>query len=560
MQYPHAPRASLLRTPVALLACLFAVLTFDANAALKTVCTITINSADEKEVMQRRLPQDQYRVVELVQRGNPDWLASACRRGVTCDALVISGHFDNGTEFYTDRVEQNEALTVHEMQRASCSASCNSLFSQLKEVYLFGCNTLKTEPVNVASDEILRSLVRSGHSRPDAERVATLLNARYGESNRERLRHVFKGVPVLYGFSSMAPLGRVARPMPEDYFRSAPAGEVAGGRVSPTLLSIFGPSSMTAVPGLTDADPHAGMRGDMCGFADDGIPAARKVAFMHEVLKRDMTEVRMFLDHLERFAASIGRAQRLAPDMAAALGEIERDGDARARYLAFARDADDIAVWNRMMVLARQLNWLTPAQEQAEFQQMISGRLTHGRVGKHEVDVVCSTREPLEPVAARRLHDTGAAPPATLANAAVLACLGDARAHERTVRALTSANAEEAAIAQTYLRHRPLAGTDEVRTLTSSIARMSAASAQARALETLARQRLTDAQSLQEVASLFPLARSLEVQRAIAGILVRSNYRVLARAELARSLRQHRLKSPDGDDIIDVLIRLLQTT
>ena len=32
------------------------------------------------------------------------------------------------------------------------------------------------------------------------------------------------------------------------------------------------------------------------------------------------------------------------------------------------------------------------------------------------------------------------------------------------------------------------------------------------------------------------------------------------RGFLARSLRQHRLKSPDGNDVIDVLIRLLQST
>ena len=64
-------------------------------------------------------------------------------------------------------------------------------------------------------------------------------------------------------------------------------------------------------------------------------------------------------------------------------------------------------------------------------------------------------------------------------------------------------------------------------------------------------------QSLQAIAGLFPLARSLEAQRAIAGILIRADLQLLARADLARTLRQHRLKSPDGSDLIDVLIRLL---
>jgi hypothetical protein len=551
-------RHSFLRASAALLAVLAAAWSLDAGAAQKTVCTVTINSADERDTFQRHLPAEQYRFVELVQRGQPDWLASACQRGVTCDALIISGHFDDGTEIYTDRFEDREVLTVHELQHASCSASCNGLFSQLKEVYLFGCNTLKSEPRHVASAEILRSLGRSGHSQADAERVAALLSVRYGESNRDRLRHIFKDVPVLYGFSSKAPLGRSAGPLLERYFQTAPAGEIASGRPSPTLLNLFGPSSMVATAGLTDADPHASFRGDMCGFADDRPSDAEKVAFMHQVLKRDVTEVRMFLDHLERYAASIGVVQRLRPDVAAALARIEGDRNARDRFIAFARDADQASVQTRMMALARTLGWLSPVQEQAEFVRMIADRMARDGLGQNEVDLVCSTHRNPQPDLARQVLATGSARPGRVAHAAVLACLGDAQDHERTVRALTSPHDEDVAIAQVYLRHRPLADAAEVRAVTSGIGRMTAAGAQVRALETLAKQRLADPQSLQEIARLFTHARSLQVQRAIAGILIRSDYKVLARGELARSLQQHRLKSPDGQDVIDMLIRLLQ--
>jgi hypothetical protein len=123
-----------------------------------------------------------------------------------------------------------------------------------------------------------------------------------------------------------------------------------------------------------------------------------------------------------------------------------------------------------------------------------------------------------------------------------------------------SSDAEHVAIAQAYLRHRPLANVGELRAVTSGIARMTTVSAQVRALEALARQRLADPQSLQEIAGLFAQARSIEVQRAIAGILIRADTKMLARAELAQSLRRHRLKSPDGSDLIDVLIRVLQST
>jgi hypothetical protein len=445
------------------------------------------------------------------------------------------------------------------MQRASCSASCNSLFAQLKEVYLFGCNTLKSDPRHLAGAEVERSLLRAGRSQAEAQRVSALLDARYGESNRERIRHIFKDVPVLYGFSSKAPLGRYAGPLLERYFQSAPAGEVASGRSSATLLGLFGPTSMISVRGLIDAEPHAGFRGDMCALADDRPSDAHKLAFMHDVLRRDVTEVRMFLEHLERYAASLGPAQRATPAVSAALAGIAADQATRTRYLEFARDADRADVQARMMALARTLGWLTPQQERDEFVHMVAERMRRDAIGKHEVDLVCSSHSSAQPDLVRRLHDSGAARADRVAHAALLACLGDARSHERAVRALTGAHDDDIEIAQVYLRHRPLAGVDELRDVATNIVRMGAPSAQVRALETLARQRLADPQSLREIARLFPRARSLQVQRAIAGILIRSDLQMLERADLARSLRRHRLKSPDGHDVIDVLIRLLQT-
>src|SRR2546430_9137058 len=66
---------------------------FAAHAEKKTVCTITVNSADEREVFKRFLPADDYEFVELVERGRPDWLRSSCQKQVQCDVLLISGHF-----------------------------------------------------------------------------------------------------------------------------------------------------------------------------------------------------------------------------------------------------------------------------------------------------------------------------------------------------------------------------------------------------------------------------------------------------------------------------------
>jgi hypothetical protein len=124
--------------------------------------------------------------------------------------------------------------------------------------------------------------------------------------------------------------------------------------------------------------------------------------------------------------------------------------------------------------------------------------------------------------------------------------------------ALSSPKEEEVQIAQVYFRHHPLADASELRSVATRVARMSSAAGQVRALDTLARYPLSDCEILEELGRVFPITRSLEVQRAIAGILIRADYHALATPEFVRTLRQSRVKSPDGEDLIDVLIRRLQ--
>ena len=544
-------------------AALLASLCFhEAQADKKTVCTITVNSSDEKEIFRRSLPADQFQFVELVERGRPDWLASACSAGVRCDVLVISGHFDGGDEFYSDRPDIREYLPVDEMERVSCSDSCPGLFSQLKEVYLFGCNTLNADVQNTVSAEVGRSLLRSGHSPADVERLSRVLNERHGDSNRDRMRQIFANVPLIYGFSSKAPLGATAGPLLDRYFQSGPVDSIAyvgSGRASPKLLDLFARSSMTSARGLSDKDPQADYRRDVCHFADDRLSKAQKLGFVHDLLHREMAEVRMFLGHIEKYSTSLGVTDRLTPAVAEALDKIERDQTARQRYLEFARDADEPAIRARMLKVARNLGWLSSAELRMELAQMIRDRLLQNVVGPGDVDLFCSLNKSGE---LDDQLDGLAASPVTaknVAHAAVLACLGSEKSRVRVLRALTSSNDEDVEIAQVYLHHRPIADADELRTLTAEIARMKSADAQIRALDTLARYRLSDRESLDALTRLFPLAKSIGVQRAIAGVLIRADYHSIANPELVHALRQHRLKSPNGEDLIDVLIRRLQS-
>jgi hypothetical protein len=548
-------------TRFALVAVLLAVAwAGDVRAAAKTVCTITVNSPDERETFRRALPRGDFEFVELVERGRPDWLASACRQQIHCDVLIISGHFDDGSEFYSDRLDAREHLPVDEMERVACSDTCPGLFSQLKEVYLFGCNTLNADARQSASAEIGRSLARSGRTPAEAERVVRELNERYAQSNRDRMRSIFKDVPVIYGFSGKAPLGPAAAAVLGRYFESGAASDIGSGHVSARLLNLFAPVSMKVAGGMRDQEPLAVYRQDACHFSDDRLSTAQKLAFVREILQRDMAEVRMFLDAIDSYVGSLSAQERQTPSVAAALDEIAGDQAARARYLEFARDADEPAVRARMIDVAHNLGWLSSTEQRAEFIRMIGERIAANAAGSSEVDLVCARNANGELDDARRRLQLAAAQADKTANAAVLACLGSAEARARTLRALTSRSDDDVEIAQVYLRHRPIADVAELRTVTMGIARMDASPAQVRALDTLAGLRLSDRPSLDALTRLFPQAKTVNVQRAIAGILIRADYHALAVPEIARTLRQYRLKSPDGEDLIDVLIRRLQAS
>jgi len=523
----------------------------------QTVCTITVNSSDEKEAFRRSLSPEKFQFVELIERGRPDWLASACQQKVRCDVLVISGHYDGRGEFYSDRPGVREFLPIDEMERAACSNSCSGLFSQLKEVYLFGCNTLNPDPLTRPSSEIGRSLVRSGYSPVDAERAARALSARYAGSSRDRMRIIFKDVPVIYGFSAKAPVGPTAASMLSGYLRSG-SSEVGTGRASGRLLGSFSSSSLAMASGASDAEPLAVLRRDVCQFADDGLSPAQKLAFIHELLGRQAAEVRMYLDRVEKYVASLNDAERREPATAAALDAIARDQDARVRFLAFARDADQPAVRARMIHVARNLDWLTPEDERVELIRMVGDRLASNTLNPADVDLVCALNKEHDLDAG--LHALRASPVSagTVARAAILACLGDDEAREWVLAAVTSPRDEDVQIAQVYLRHRPITDVNALRVVTAAITRMGDAKAQVRALDTLADLHLSDPESLGELTRLFPVAESAAVQVAIAGVLLRSDYEAIAKPEVVQTLRETRLKSTYGADLIDALIRRLQ--
>lgn len=542
----------LLRHALLLAAALIAA-GFAAHAEKKTVCTITVNSADEREAFKRFLPAEDYEFVELVERARPDWLRSSCQKQVQCDVLLISGHFA-GTEFYSSRFDVDESLPVDEMQRVACSASCPGLFSKLKEVYLFGCDTLKPEATRSATAEVIKHLVGDGDTRAAAEKAARMLSERYAENNLERMRRIFGDVPVIYGFSSLAPYGRVAGPMLERYFENAPPGEVGGGVPSATLLSIFGPASMKVASGMRDGDPLAAYRDDACRYHDDRLTLSDKLEWVHSQLKRGPIELRMGFDGFEKFFAQSTAAGREDPVYAAALARLAADGTARHQYIGVTRDTADPALRVRMIALARDIGWLDEASRKAELVHMIGDLLAANDVGFGEIDLICTLNRDgaLDP-ALRRLHLRKAAKPGT-GSAAALACLGSHDGRAAVLKALASPRDGDVQIAQAYLRHRPIDDAAELRKVSLAVVGMGSPGPQARALEAIARHHVSDRAIFDALMQLYARTSSSAVQQAIAEVFLRSDLAGIDPPELATFLQQHRL-APSAADVVELLLR-----
>lgn len=526
-------------------------------AAKSTVCTITVNSDDEREVFKRWLPQDRFEFVELVEHGRGDWLSRSCRRGVRCDLLIVSGHFA-GTEFYSSKPDRPESLAVEEIERAQCGGTCPELFGNLKEVYLFGCDSLKAEPVRSAMPEIVRGLERAGATGDEAQRVARDLSVRYGEASRDTMRRLFPKVPVIYGFASLAPYGRVAGPMLEGLFRSGETAEIGSGRPSSALLRLFAPASMVLAQGRVEGEAHSDFRAEACRALDDRLGPGAHVGLQHERLSRPMPELRMAFPAIERFFAGVPEATRAEPAYRAAMDALAADASTRSHYLAITRDTTDPALRLRMLELARAVGWLDEAQHVAEKMLTVRDVLAADAMTYGEVDLVCALRLKPGTDPFFGMQKRGLSPVSRVAHAAARACMGGAEARGRVLKALASGDEEVVHVAQTYLRHHPITDGGELREVAAWIARMESAPAQARALSALARQHVADPEVLDELARLYSRTTSLAVQRGIAEVFVRAGSAVGADAALAATFRKHRVRG-GGEDLIDVVLRRLES-
>ena len=183
------------------------------------LCSITINSSNEINTFKRFLPAKDFDFIELVPthidgKQSSHWFNSACRKQLSCDILVISGHF--GGEFFG---ESGWTLPTELMEEKACQKTCRGILSDLKEVFLFGCNTLANKQKDSRSyQEYLKVLLDDGLSREMAEKVVATRYSPLGTPFYARMNFIFSQSEAVYGFNQLSPLGpHIQRPL-EKYF------------------------------------------------------------------------------------------------------------------------------------------------------------------------------------------------------------------------------------------------------------------------------------------------------------------------------------------------------
>lgn len=263
----------------------------------QTVCTITINSTEERETFQKSLDPAKFKFVELTSfdggvktadRAHSPWFANACKAKVQCDLLVVSAHFggiffgSSGYQIPIDTLEQN-----------SCSSTCDGILRKPKEVFLFGCNTLAAKEKDARTqDQYAQVLVEHGIDRSQADRIAETRYGAVGSTFKDRMRRIFDRTPHIYGFSSISPSGANVRPALRRYFTAIPdyvshiRGATKPTEINEAFKAALSGTSAAQTSGVstTAGDVGVSFRAKICSAYDEKLTVVQRMQIVADML------------------------------------------------------------------------------------------------------------------------------------------------------------------------------------------------------------------------------------------------------------------------------------
>jgi hypothetical protein len=198
------------------------------------------------------------------------------------------------------------------------------------------------------------------------------------------------GVPLLYGFSSVAPSGPHTAPLLARYLHAKGdyrrwLERAQPGTPNAELLTAFRDTALVQTTGLTGGEPAAADRKVVCGLYDERESVENRLRIILGLMNRPD-----FLAFLPTIQIFIDRhpPERLSPAEAQVFDEIRHCDAARNEILRLVDELGESVLQLELAHTARHLGWLT----QAEF-SALALRTAHALMRRplpsEVVDIMC---------------------------------------------------------------------------------------------------------------------------------------------------------------------------
>ena len=353
------------------------------------VCSITVNSSDEMNIFVKNLDSSRFDFVEFVppvheveKYDGGRWFSHVCSSSrVSCDVLVISGHFA-GMFLGTDN---DYILSMSELEQMACQKNCSHIFENLKEVYLFGCNTMASKTNSSRTpEEYLDILVNRYEMAGDlAETVVASRFSIIGPAFKTQMEHIFSEKTKIYGFPDLSPLGKQARPLTQRYFDGI--NKEYGNYYNYLIQTFYKNSNNTTKPyfksafsavspvslstGMGPSHPHKKTYEKICSLHSNQKSVQSKLKIVKNLFEEDegffaFPTVKTFLiDSMDRFS----------PENQKLFQELQSMSDVKDKFLKAYLEMNPRLVYIRSQIMhfLYTLSWVSESAYQAQLKQML---------------------------------------------------------------------------------------------------------------------------------------------------------------------------------------------
>ena len=358
-----------------------------STKALKTVCGMTINSQDEVKAFMRRLrvnqPGSQFKFVELTKMGSDStWWRNAGRSGIKCDVLLVSAHF--GGTLFGDK--NKIRLTMSELEEASCNNTHDGILKHPKEVFLFTCNMLAGKQRDVRTPRQYYQVLLQYYPPHIAQYYVQTRYGAWGGTFVGRTTRAFYGVPRLYGYPSVSPLGAASGAWVERYLSHIADYGRHLERIKPntrnmSLIRTMGYTGMIQKTGVMPGTLGDKVRTNLCKYFNAGSVEG-KHAVLARVLHEDKFEP--YLTYVEEFY------REHKPRFGSAHADIRGNTRVKTHVLRLIDVSVDMPHTRIDLVnFASQVGWIDSDRRQAYLEKIVRD-LFAGATTADKVFDVCS--------------------------------------------------------------------------------------------------------------------------------------------------------------------------